>query len=542
MMKTNSHFQWRLSLFYKGWVVLPLLLICLAVPELYAINIAAVYSSACERDIGLIIDADDARIQLLTLDGEIRKIERFNIIYMTYYPVGDMPVPEVRMVDDVDIITIRTIFDNEVVDFVTGWMIDTAEDQVSFLTTSGTETVMDYDEIWDIDVTPLQESIRFDSADRGNYRFIHPYPFQYCNRQDKTTDERYRIYPQYLLADPILIKKELDRLQEGYERLKGFHNDKVFYAKPQVYGNDASLGLWAVYGSRYGGTKQRNNNFIPEIVSEYSSGPFGFQHILVTGNALMPTGVHEEPQMHFFYGLKSDYVHFNVMVDFNRYVIGESKYQWHSDDLDTNDHRDNDTLNVSGGFDYGPFAIDFSIWNRIQYGVRYGDNFHESSINLNKGGLTFENRAFKASVYFGYGDDKKDDSIPIPDGASEWEIAYIESYNAYLEGLPDFTTDYVFGRLNLTFYTFGLFNPRYSLIFREIDFRRETDSNGDGAFRYRGTSLTNALYMTYPFDDEIRFSGFLSVELLENSFGESSLDDSSSRIFPKAGFNAALIF
>ncbi|MBU2644657.1 hypothetical protein KKI24_08120 [bacterium] len=543
MKKTGSHFPWPSSLFSKAGLILLAVLAWGALPStVHAINVSAVYSSACQRDIGIIIEVDNAKIRLLTLDGAIKRIDRFNIIYMAYYPVGDNPVARVLFSEDAGLTVIKTVYKGQVVDLVKGWMIDAAEDRISFLTLKGNETVLDNKDIWDIDRVPMTGEIHFPGAAQQTYRFVHPYPFMTCNNISGPSASEPLIYPQHLLEDPILIKKELDRLKEGYERLKGFQADKVFYAKPQVYGNDARLGVWGNIGSRYGASRQRNNNFIPEIISEYSSGPFGFQHILVTGNALLPTGVHEEPQMQFYYGLKADYIHFAIMVDFNRYVIGQSKYRWHAEDLLENDHRDNDTFNVAGGFDYGSFAIDLSLWNRIQYSVRVGEQFHENSINLNKGGLIFENRAFKAELYYGFGDDKKKDLLPIPDGANEGERAYIEWINAQRAKQPEFFTDYLLYRLNLTFFSLSPFNPRYSLIYRAIDFSRRPNPDGIGAFKYRGSSLTNALYIEYPLDDEIRLSGYLSLELLDHRYGLEALDDSASHLFPKGGLNIALIF
>lgn len=543
MKKVHFHFPLRSNLFSRSvWVLAALLVGCLNTPDAQAINLSAIYSSACQREIGIVIDADDSKVRILTLEGEVKRINRFNIVYMAYYPVGDLPIPEVKRTGNVELINIKTVYEDEVVDLMTGWMIDAADDRISFLTIDGKETVLDQDDIWDIELIPMHENIKFESSSRKKHAFVHPYPFQYCKGQPGKNAGEYLIYPQHLLEDPIRIKRELDRLKEGYDKLKGFQNDKKYYPKPQVYGNSARLGLWGIYGTRYGGSKQRNNSFIPEIISESSSGPFGFQYVLVTGSALIPSSVHEEPQMNFYYALKADYVHFAIMVDFNRYVIGETNYEWHADDLNEHDHRDNDTFNVSGGFDYGSFTLDLSIWNRIQYGVRSGDYFHENAFNLNKGGITFENRFIKAELQYGFGDDKKKDPIPVPDDANEWEIAYIEAYNAHLAKQPDFETDYLMGRLNLTFFSLSPFNPRYSLIYREIDFRRENNLEGTGAFRYKGSSLTNALYVLYPYDDEISFGGFLSLELLENSYGETGLDDSSSNIFPKGGLNIALIF
>ena len=542
-MKVSSHFLWRSNLFSKTVLILLFFLVWTSYRStLQAINTFAVYSSACQRDIGIIIDVDDSKIRLLTMNGEIKSIDRFKIIYISSYPVGDTPIDEVKASEETELILIKTVFNNEVVDLVKGWMIDSAENQISFLTDKGTETVVDNEDIWDVERMPLENTLKFPAGGQKTYRFAHPYPFMHCNKDSNQSGDVHLIYPQHLLEDPLLIKRELDRLQEGYDRLRGYHNDKAFYAKPQVYGNEARLGVWGNIGSRYGASKQRGNNFIPEIISEDSDGPFGFQDILVTGSALLATGVHEEPQMHFYYGLKADYVHFAIMVDFNRYVIGESKYQWHKEDLLENDHRENDTFNISGGFDYSYFSVDISVWNRIQYGVRMGESFFGNSINLNKFGLIFENRSLKAELHSGFGSDQKEEPLPVPDNANPWDIAYIEAYNAYLALQPEFSTKYVMYRINLTLFSFDPFNPRYSLIYRAIDFKREMNLDGDGAFRYRGASLTNALYLEYPLDDEINLSGYLSVELMENRYGAPDLSDSSSQVFPKGGINLALVF
>ncbi|NQU64945.1 MAG: hypothetical protein HQ517_11800, partial [SAR324 cluster bacterium] len=426
MKKASSHFQWRSSLFFKASFILLTILVWVSLRStLLAINISAIYLSACQRDIGVIINVDDAKIRLLTLSGEIKSIDRFNIVYIASYPAGDNPIAQVKFTEAAEMIIIKTIYKDEVVDLVKGWMIDAAEDQISFLTLSGTETVLNNDDIWDIEVVPMEKTILFPASRQEMYHFAHPYPFMHCNNGATQSNKRAQIYPQHLLEDRLLIKKELDRLNEGYERLRGYSADKVFYPKPQVYGNKAKLGFWGNIGSRYGASKLRKNNFIPVISSESSDGPFGFQRILVTGNALMPSGVHEEPQIQFYYRLKADYVHFAIMVDFNRFVIGESEYKWQKEDLQENDHRENDKLNIGGGFDYGNFAVDISIWNSIQYGVRVGENFHDSSISLNKVGLIFENRSLKAELYSGFGDDMKEEPVPLPDSANDWEKAYI---------------------------------------------------------------------------------------------------------------------
>ena len=85
MKKAGSHFPWRSSLFSRAIFWLPIILACAPIgSNLKAITISAVYTSACQRDLGVIIDADTSKIRLLTLDGDIKRIDRFSIIYISF--------------------------------------------------------------------------------------------------------------------------------------------------------------------------------------------------------------------------------------------------------------------------------------------------------------------------------------------------------------------------------------------------------------------------------------------------------------------------
>ena len=129
MKKASSHFPWRSNLFSKALLILLTLMVWISYRStLQAINIFAIYSSACQRDIGIVIDVDDSKIRLLTLKGDVKRIDRFNIIYIASYPVGDIPVARVEFTEDAELILIKTIYNDEVVDLVKGWMIGSAED------------------------------------------------------------------------------------------------------------------------------------------------------------------------------------------------------------------------------------------------------------------------------------------------------------------------------------------------------------------------------------------------------------------------------
>ena len=68
------------------------------------------------------------------------------------------------------------------------------------------------------------------------------------------------------LNDPIVIKRELVRLKEGHEQILEYEQNQKFYPVPQVFENRTSLGLWF------------------SLIDELSKGPFGYQHIFLTGH------------------------------------------------------------------------------------------------------------------------------------------------------------------------------------------------------------------------------------------------------------------
>ncbi len=511
-----------------------------------AVTVSAVYSSACVRETGVIVNVDDNTLQLISLDGVIHRIPRFNIIYMARYPIGRIRIPQVVNPGETEFITVKTVFEDDIVDLVKGWMIDYSEEQISFLTLAGTQSVIDTDDIWDITIDPFEVQTRHQALPESNLHFVHPYPFMHCEPEgaDKLAgnDQIHKVYPQYLLSEPLLIKKELDRLKEGYDIIRKYNSNRRFYPVPQVYGNDTSLGLWVNYGNRYGSSNNRSNSFIPAIVNETTDGPFGYQSIFITGSAPMFYSFHEEPQMQAYFRMKASYLHFSIMLDFSRFTMGSEKYKWSEEDLEENDNRENEILHLAGGFDYGPFAFDISVIDILYYAVQHESRFHQDDMNLNRGSLSFHNRYLKAELHFGVGQDTKEPLLPLPDDVSGPEREYIEAYNEELRKKADFQANFTYYRFTLDLFGFASFRPTYSLIYKEMDFTREKDGDGLGEFVYLGKSLTNAVHVAYSLNEELTLSGYLSMELMEKQYGLTEPDDKSSHTYPKGGVSLALLF
>ena len=459
------------------------------------------------------------------------------------------------------IYTIRTIHADEEVELVTGWMIDHSEDRFSFLSLSGEEKVVDADDIWDLEAGSVclgecrpksttnqeQESSKKTASDI-HYELVHAYPFMECpNKAHKDKQQQKslpKIFPQYLLSDRLLIKNELDRLQEGYDRLNQYGENKKFYPVPKLYSNDTALGFWINAGSRYGASKNRNNSFIPFIRSELNEGPFEFQRVFLTGVAPMKNGINEEPQFQAAYSMKSSYVHFDIIVDVSRFNIGQEKYKWAFDEMETQDDRENEIFSVSGGFDYGSWAVDMTILQNVYYAVRHGEWFHREDFEkTGRYGVFYRDRITKVEFYQGGGSDRKPELIPLKDGASPWEQAYIDEYNNYLKSIPDFNASFNWYRLNVELLKYITLLPRYSLIWRGLKFQRENDQlNNSGGFSYTSASLTHAFYFDFSLEIDLKLSGYLSLESIQRKYETDGNQDGDSKSYPKAGVSVAFLF
>ena len=541
-MKINSHLSYQLNFLYKRFISTIFVFISMFTYSLEAISLSGIYSSSCQREVGVIMDVDDSKVKILNLDGEIKEIRRFDIIYIAHYPLGKLEIQKVEPSKDIKIVDIKTLYKNRVVDLVKGWMINYSENKISFLTIDGIETVIDTDNVWDISLIEQKETIVFNSEGQlKRFNFVHPYPFSSC---EKPRDDmsNLNIYPQHLLETPLLIKTELDRLQLGHEEIESYVNEKVFYSKPQIHTNITTLGLWSSTNLRYGSSSTRNSNFIPVVRNELSEGLYKFQRVIVTGAAPMPYSVHEEPQTQFYYSMKSSYFHMSFMYDLNQLIT--SDYRWKLKDLDTFDDRQNEKMHLGGGFDYGNFSLEYSTVT-LNYALRHNSLFHSDTMYLDRFGFFYTNRFVKISLYIGHNSpvDEEEELLVPEDDAKDYEIEFINSYNEELLSKQGVNMDYNYYRLNIDFASVEEFTASYSFIYKKMDFEKEPDADGLKSFIYKSESFTNAVYLDYAVKEEdIYLKGFVSVEIFKNRSGIVTYTDKLHDNYYKGGVSLGLVF
>ena len=463
----------------------------------HAITLSGVYLGTCERDIGVIVNVDENKIQLLTLSGIIKSISRFDIIYLAEYPLGNIPIRTVQNPNAKVVTIVNTLLDSDSRELVRGWPIEFSKQSVLFLTTDGDELIISREAINSVEQQAQDMAITLKNATTKIFNYRYPALFRHCETSRKYRSTDNDIFPQQLIGNPLLIKSHLDQLMHGHKLMGNYVANQSFYPIPTIYNNDTQIGIWYNINSRHGASSSRNNSIIPYIISDYSEGPFQFQRRIITGSYIMPYSTHEEPQTLFSYELKADYFHFSGMFDFSTILIGKN-YPWKKSELDPHDDRVTEYFHLAAGFDFGGFSSEVALVN-YSIGVRNEEYFANDTAFMYRYRLAFKNHIFESDLYFGLGKNRRqDDSNQTAED------------DANTNGKEDNTLELT--RFNFAINYLDNYRPYYSLIYRKYDYERKNDHAGNGGFSHESTSFTNFFALDYQFTNDITITVYTSEE------------------------------
>jgi len=375
-------------------------LLLLTARPAFALNVLGVYRSACDRVMGVVVRVERRDVHLLTLSGELVTIPRHEIVSLTYYPVPSLPISDITLGEAFPVYRVKALQGTQIVSLVEGWPIDYSEEKISFLQRDGKDLVINRDSIWSLEIVPSLAPRAKATPAVGGLDYAHPQASGFCEGTQLAEGHR-QVFPQQFLNDEVVIKRELDRLQDGYEKVEKYSHDQLFYAVPEVYRNETSLGLWLSLGSRHG-ANDRRNNLTPLLTDELSLGPFGYQHIIMTGSAPNRLLIHEEPQTQIFYAFKAAYFHASVFFDPNLVLVG-GKYAWRYSDFSSTDANDRwvESFLIELGFDIGNFSLQIVPVSVASIGMGGKVGYRKSDQNLWRIGPRFVHRLFQADITAG---------------------------------------------------------------------------------------------------------------------------------------------
>lgn len=496
------------------------LALLVAAPAARALSVHAVYRTACSRELGVILRVEKRDIHLLRLDGVVVRIPRHEIVSLLYYPLSQLPLARISTPPGFPPLRVKTRFRDQVVDLLTGWPIDYSENQVSFLLRNGKELVVDRASIWSLSYESDKDA---DGGGRGRVEpvvFVHPQTSGFCAQRGAPAAGR-EIFAQQILNDQIVIRRELDRLLEGYEQVLEYEQDQKFYPEPFLYRNRTMLGLWASMFSRYGASSTRSNNYTPLLVDELALGPFRYQHLFLSGAAPNDMFLHHEAQSQLFYRFKAAYFHTSVFFDPNLLLVG-TKYSWREEDFEDEsfDDRLSETLGIEFGFDWGPVAIELYPVVLGQAGVKVDDFFDVyTEHNMWRAGarLTFPTWRAQLAVGLTATDDFAERFIEV--GGEQQFFSWNTSW------------DLQYARLNLGWSPMADLDLAVSGIARSLQY----EARGDfmtGDVEYDSTSLSTSVQASYALSHRFSVGGHGIVEFHRR---EATGHSSNMRTLPRFG-------
>lgn len=497
-----------------------------------ALSVHAVYRTACSRELGVILKVEKRKIHLLRLDGAVVTIPRHEIVSLLYYPLGRLPLTRVPALPGHPPLTVTTRYQGAVVELVTGWPIDYSDSKISFLLPSGEELVIDRNSIWSLAFTAPAAGRAATEAPPA-LDFVHPQTSGFCAAGDPPAAAARPVFAQQILNDQIVIRRELDRLADGYLQILEYEQDQKFYPVPFLYRDRTMLGLWVSAFSRYGASTTRSNNLTPLLVDELALGPFRYQHLFLSGAAPNEALLHHEAQSQIYYRFKAAYFHTSVFFDPNLLLVG-TRYDWRPEDLadERLDDRLNEALGIELGFDWGPLAIELTPAVIGYSAVKLGDVFESrTEHNLWRVGARLTFPAWRARLVGGFASTAGDFYL---EGGDEDPSVYYNSEWAYR-----------YARLDLGWQATAALDLTLSAIARGLDYSAvgyayDDEGASDTVFlRYDSTSVSTALRASYALGHRFSVGGNAIVEVQRRS---GSGEPGGTRVLPRFGVFTGLWF
>ncbi|MCB0355992.1 MAG: hypothetical protein KDD40_03240, partial [Bdellovibrionales bacterium] len=182
-----------MNLFSKALLVILATLYCF---NAFSLNLTAVYTSACKRELGIIIHVDDQYIQYLNLDAQVINLRPHEVIFLAYYPIDQLPISEEINFSKAPAFKVRTQEGTEIKELVTGWPIGFTKDKVSFLTPQGRENMINRQNMFSLEYVTINK-VHFDQVRKNfEYTFVHPHVFRECPLEKNKTNKIMKVYPQ----------------------------------------------------------------------------------------------------------------------------------------------------------------------------------------------------------------------------------------------------------------------------------------------------------------------------------------------------------
>jgi hypothetical protein len=357
--------------------------------QLVAVEVLRVYQRKCTIVTGVLLATDLAKITMLEVSGRVRSVDKHEILGVARYSIKDFrPEPPQDPLPPAIKLTTKSEFES--LRQITGWINGYTKEHIQIFGVDHQEYQILRSSIWDIEVA--EGMIERDHLRSDLPQMADPLEFSDCG-------QRSGLHPFQSYTREVQLAEYFNQILIGQEEIVDYEDERLFYAVPQIFGNQTRLGSWAILASRYSDAGSRRVNFLPFVEDSLSEGPFAYQRRIYSGLAPVEWIDHTEPILSALYELKVSYVHFRFFLDPAIILLGD-RYEWTKSQLDTLDERPAPIGGARFGIDIGHWSL-FAMHYQGYFGVRFEDYFANLPYATSQFGLMYQNHRWLLELMTG---------------------------------------------------------------------------------------------------------------------------------------------
>lgn len=333
----------------------------------FGLEIYRFADSKCGFETGLIVDADEQNIFILSTEGVFRAIFRTNINHVLVYNIVNNPIAQVDLKGGLKEL-LRDIYMN---DFdkptLVGWPIQFIEDMVVFFDLQGKTNLIDRDKLLSIKPSnPNVNGLRT-IANYTKMEFSLGQNLPECVRTATAAKDAEVVQPTRMLSDKITIHEFLSRYENGFRDLRRFQRRTKFYARPFLFEKESRVGI-VISRSEY----QQELPALMPLYLKWSSGrPYGHQSSVTIGSRPIENLPNVEPlfgassdlKLHFFNASLAG--NFMALAAGRSFMVSNASFfksfyeTFEEDDWAVLTHFNYFALT---GMDYGSYSFSFGVF------------------------------------------------------------------------------------------------------------------------------------------------------------------------------------
>ncbi|MBF0443723.1 MAG: hypothetical protein HQK54_17580, partial [Oligoflexales bacterium] len=242
----------------------------------FSFEIYRFVDNSCKSKTGVIVNIDDEKIYLLTVDGRYEALPRKDADYILVYNVINNPIASVDLTGDLKEMLREVYVSNVETPAIIGWPIQFVENLIVFFDLQGKSNLIDQDKLLAIkpSLSTPGKVMKIQNATPMNFSLGNNLSECRENPEGNT------VQPTRMISDKIRVNKFLYGYEKGFSDLKRFQRRTRFYARPFLFDKTTRIGF-AITNKEY--LQEPSSPLIPFYIQWSNGRPYSHQSVISVG-------------------------------------------------------------------------------------------------------------------------------------------------------------------------------------------------------------------------------------------------------------------